>query len=100
MLARKKVEKEGISNLAELLSIMAFYQAIHPEVRTLTLLMYGGFKIKGLRDGFQPNSGSHYLAWNDKLGYGICTCGWKAKEEWPYEMAVVQHSIHKQRRKE
>lgn len=97
MLARKAKAESGIANLAELLEIMSFYRQVRPGIRTLDLLRLGGFKIKGLRDGFQPIPGSHYLAWNEKLGYGICTCGWRAKEEWPYEKVVIQHGIHKGR---
>lgn len=100
MLSRKRAETDDPPNLAELLSLMAFYKQVRPEVLALDLLKYGGFKIAGLRDTQQASVASlgHRLAWNEKLGYGLCTCGkWQAEEDWAYEMAQTQHTMHKRR---
>ena len=97
MLARKRAVKEDIPNLAEMLKLMSFYKQVEPEVRTLDLLKYGGFKIKGLQGRNTPDLPKHSLFWNETLNVGICLCGWVGEEGWTYEMTYIQHQIHKRR---
>lgn len=85
---------------AELLDIMYFYKQMQPDVQPARLLKISGFKIAGLRGDFQGDLASlgHRLAWNDKLGFGLCTCGkWKGDNGWPEEMTTIQHTMHKRR---
>lgn len=102
MIAKKKAVKSDIPNLAELLSVMSFYQQVDTDIATPVLLKYSGFKIKGLQGRKQGNSASqwtsrHTLAWHDYLGVGICLCGWKGTEGWSEVMTNIQHQIHTRR---
>lgn len=99
MLAKKKVEKEGIPNLAELLEMVSFYKQVDRDIATPLLLKYGGFNIKGLQGTKEGISGSqgHALAWNETLSVGLCFCGWKGTEGWAYAMTKIQYDMHKRR---
>jgi len=97
--ARKEGKNESICNLAELLSIMAFYRQVDSNLRTADLLKYAGFKIKGLRGTKQAISQGqgHTFIWQDLLSVGMCLCGWKGTEGWTYDMTSIQHGIHTRR---
>ena len=97
MLSRKRVVKEDIPNLAEMLKLISFYKQVEPSIPTLDLLKYGGFKIKGLQGTFGPVLPKHSLCWNETLKVGICLCGWAGEEGWTYEMTSTQHQMHKRR---
>ena len=83
-------------NPAELLELISFQMKVQPNVHPHQMWKRGGFIIKGLRGTFPRNLQSlgHRLLWNEKLGFGACVCGWKAKEEWNEYMTKAQHEMH------
>jgi hypothetical protein len=95
----KQSKNDTSCNPAELLKIMSFYSAMQPGTRTPDLLKMSGFKIAGLRGikagpEAKTQTKDHKLAWNESLGFGICTCFRWVGETWTHDITAAQHKTH------